>query len=240
MNKQAVAVIMARSGSKELKDKNIRTLGAVPLLGRAVAACLDAGGMVGRVIVSTDDDRYADVALKFGAEVSIRPAELATDTARIDEGAAWTLRSVYGDSPMPPVTLMVQANIPIWAPGTIASILKRMAIGDVTGVMTGHEVRERPEWMMKAIAPGSDIIELYGEECRYTNRQQLPEIYHIDGQVCAVHTAYLLGPFPRIVFGALGPRIAIWKHEMPYTLDVESESDLVVGEALLTWNKEKK
>jgi len=77
----AVAVIPARGGSKRIPRKNIRPFVGVPMLARTVAT-LKAANVFDRIIVSTDDEEIAGVAVRAGAEVPfLRPAELADDVA---------------------------------------------------------------------------------------------------------------------------------------------------------------
>lgn len=76
-----IAIIPARSGSKGLKDKNIRLLNGKPLMGYSIEAALDSG-IFDAVMVSTDSEKYAEIAEKYGAEVPfLRSEELASDTA---------------------------------------------------------------------------------------------------------------------------------------------------------------
>ena len=73
------ALIGARSGSKGVPDKNIYPLVGHPLLAWSVA-CARRCGLVDRVLLSTDSEEYAEVGLRYGAEVPfLRPAELAAD-----------------------------------------------------------------------------------------------------------------------------------------------------------------
>ena len=80
------AFVFCRGGSKGIPDKNIRPVAGKPLLRWAVEGAL-ASRYVARVVVSTDSPRIAEVALASGAEVLMRPDELATDTA--SELLAW-------------------------------------------------------------------------------------------------------------------------------------------------------
>jgi CMP-N,N'-diacetyllegionaminic acid synthase len=74
-----VALVPARSGSKRVPGKNVRVLGRHPLLAYAIAAAR-ASGVFTKVLVSTDDGRYADMARHYGAEVPfLRPATMAGD-----------------------------------------------------------------------------------------------------------------------------------------------------------------
>lgn len=76
-----VAVIPARGGSKRIPRKNIRPFRGVPLLGRTIAL-LRTAELFDRIVVSTDDEEIATVAVAAGAEVPfLRPAELADDHA---------------------------------------------------------------------------------------------------------------------------------------------------------------
>lgn len=75
-----IAIIPARSGSKGLKDKNIIELCGKPLMAYTIQAAIDSG-MFSRIIVSTDSEKYADIAKRYGAEVMMRSAELSSDSA---------------------------------------------------------------------------------------------------------------------------------------------------------------
>lgn len=78
--KDVVAIIPARAGSKGLKDKNVIDLCGKPLMAYSIEAALKTE-LFSRVIVSTDSERYADIARRYGAEVMMREQELASDTA---------------------------------------------------------------------------------------------------------------------------------------------------------------
>ncbi len=75
------AIIPARSGSKGVKNKNIRLLNGYPMIAYTIAAA-KLSENIDRVIVSTDSEQYAEIAQKYGAEVPfLRPAEISGDTS---------------------------------------------------------------------------------------------------------------------------------------------------------------
>ncbi|MER7570586.1 N-acylneuraminate cytidylyltransferase [Streptomyces sp. NPDC126514] len=78
--RRVLAVIPARGGSKGVPAKNLAPVGGVPLVTRAVRECLTAR-LVTDVVVSTDDQAIAAAAREAGAEVVLRPAAIAGDTA---------------------------------------------------------------------------------------------------------------------------------------------------------------
>ena len=74
-----IAVIPARGGSKRIANKNIRPFCGKPMIAWSIGAALTSG-LFDRVIVSTDSEEIAQIALSYGAEVPfIRPTELSTD-----------------------------------------------------------------------------------------------------------------------------------------------------------------
>lgn len=74
------AIIPARSGSKGIKDKNIRLLGGKPMMAYSIDFAKKLN--VDRIFCSTDSEEYAKLALEFGAEVPfLRSAEAASSTA---------------------------------------------------------------------------------------------------------------------------------------------------------------
>lgn len=76
-----IAIIPARSGSKGIKDKNIKELCGKPLIAYSIESALRSG-MFDTVMVSTDSKKYADIAGKFGAEVPfLRSEATSADTA---------------------------------------------------------------------------------------------------------------------------------------------------------------
>jgi N-acylneuraminate cytidylyltransferase len=76
-----IALIPARSGSKRLPGKNIKHLNGVPLIAYTIKSALNTN-LFTEVIVSTDSQEIADIALHWGASVpALRPPEYARDSS---------------------------------------------------------------------------------------------------------------------------------------------------------------
>ncbi|MCI8798379.1 MAG: acylneuraminate cytidylyltransferase family protein [Lachnospiraceae bacterium] len=76
-----IAIIPARSGSKGLKDKNIRDLCGMPLMAYTIRAAIKSE-CFDEIMVSTDSEKYAEIAREYGAKVPfLRSEATATDTA---------------------------------------------------------------------------------------------------------------------------------------------------------------
>ena len=72
------ALIPARSGSRGLKNKNIKLLFGKPLIWYTINPCLKSE-LIDKVVVSTDSEKYANICRELGAEVPfLRPKHLAS------------------------------------------------------------------------------------------------------------------------------------------------------------------
>ena len=85
MKKNAIAIIPARGGSKRIPKKNIKLFHGKPLIAYSIETALKSE-LFNKVIVSTDDEKIAQVAREYGAEVPfLRPKEFSDDfTGTVD------------------------------------------------------------------------------------------------------------------------------------------------------------
>ncbi|MEU2774133.1 acylneuraminate cytidylyltransferase [Streptomyces sp. NPDC007162] len=109
---RVLAVIPARGGSKGVPAKNLAPVGGIPLVARAVRECV-ASRLVTDVVVSTDDQAIAAAARSAGAEVVLRPAAIAGDTATSEAAVlhAMDAHEALHGAPVD-VVLLVQCTSP--------------------------------------------------------------------------------------------------------------------------------
>ena len=97
--KNILCVIAARGGSRGVPGKNVRDLFGKPMIGWAIEKAIEIDE-IKRVVISTDSQEIADIALKYGAEVPfLRPDNLAgSDTGKFQvwQHALKTCEEIYG------------------------------------------------------------------------------------------------------------------------------------------------
>ncbi len=81
---KSIAIIPARSGSKGLPDKNIKEMNGIPLMGYTIDAALKSG-CFDEVFISTDSEKYAEIASGLGADVPF----LRSDENANDKSSSW-------------------------------------------------------------------------------------------------------------------------------------------------------
>ena len=87
------AFVFARGGSKGLPRKNLLPICGLPLLGHSIKIAHDLSE-VDHIYVSTDCDEIAAIATLYGAELILRPSQLASDTASEWLAKSWCLSRV--------------------------------------------------------------------------------------------------------------------------------------------------
>ena len=78
MSENSIAIITARGGSKRIPHKNIKEFFKEPIINYPIRAALNSG-IFDEVMVSTDDERIAEIAEKAGAEVPFMRSEKTSD-----------------------------------------------------------------------------------------------------------------------------------------------------------------
>ena len=120
MTNSCLAVIPARGGSKGIPKKNIQCVGDKPLLCYAIDSILDSG-IDADIVVSTDSDEIAQVALGHGgAYVINRPKSIRGDGAKTEDAlldALDQMKSLHGKTYE--VVLTVQPTSPFRKPETV-------------------------------------------------------------------------------------------------------------------------
>jgi len=114
-NIKTIAIVGARSGSRSLEDKNIRSLLGKPLMAWVITAAKNAK-LIDRVLVSTDSQKYADIAKEYGAEAPfLRPKEMATDSSHDLEYLTHALNWLKdNEGYVPDIVFKVSANCPLF------------------------------------------------------------------------------------------------------------------------------
>ena len=177
-----LAVVPARGGSKGIPGKNLRRLGSLSLVARAVLFARRLP-WVDRVMLSTEDEEIAAEGRRHGAEVPVlRPPELAGDLARSVDAwrHAWLIaEEEWGTFP---ISLLLEPTSPLRVPEDAERTLHALVEGGHAAAATvsptpGHFT---PEKMLRVDPSG--VLQTYLPRDRsQTLRQLIPPYVHRNG-----------------------------------------------------------
>jgi pseudaminic acid cytidylyltransferase len=114
-----VAIIPARGGSKRIKQKNIKFFCGKEIIAWSIEAAIESC-CFDRIIVSTDDEKIARVAKKYGVDAPfIRPAELSDDFSTTSDVVAHSIEWLTANEIEPKLVCCIYATAPFIEPKDI-------------------------------------------------------------------------------------------------------------------------
>lgn len=186
-------IIPARSGSKGIKNKNIKLLCGHPLLAWSIAAA-QLTPSSSRVIVSTDSMQYADIASQYGADVPfLRPPKISQDNSLDISFILHALRWLSKhENSVPDYVMHLRPTQPCRDPGVLERAIQMM-IGDkkATSLCSMTNLDIFPEKILKKREDGY-FMPLCGEAKISFPRQKCTSIYKPNGYVDIIATQHLL------------------------------------------------
>ena len=233
-----LTVILARAGSKGLVGKNALTVAGRPMLAWTIEHALGSQ-LAGRVILSTDGEALVQVARSMGVEVVMRPAELADDHATIDSAARHAVETIETKTNTTfDSVVILYGNVPARPADLTDRALTKLMDTGCDSVQSVYPVEKmHPYWMKKLGGSDGDELLMY-ETNEVYRRQDLPPVYMLDGGIIVVTRASLFNPSDDGPHGFLGKNRRAVVNEPGAVIDIDSEVDLRVAEAVLRQRRE--
>lgn len=179
--KSVLAVIPARGGSKGIKDKNIIDLCGKPLIAYSVIAGRESA-YIDAVVVTTDSDKIAETALKYGAEVPFkRPDELASDTAKSLDVILHAVRWLEAHGRIYDIVVLLQPTQPLRTSKDIDGALEKYMSEGMQPLISVKEAEESPV-LMRTVNKNGRLEKVLDMDCSL-RRQDMRKYYIIDGSI---------------------------------------------------------
>lgn len=228
-----IAFIFARGGSKGLPGKNIRPFMGKPLIAWAIEHA-KAVERIRRVIVSTDSQDIAEVAMAYGAEVPfIRPARLATDD--VPEWLAWRHAMQYindTEGSLPDLMVSVPATSPLRKPEDIERCIDEYVRSSSDIVVTVAKAYRNPYYNMVVRNEDGSVSLVNPPASNLGTRQSAPVVYDMTTVAYVVRPQFI---FDRnYIFSGNVSAVEIPKER---SVDIDDEYDFTLAEFLFQKNK---
>lgn len=222
-----IAIIPARGGSKGIPKKNIRLLAGKPLIVYTIAEAVKSK-CFDRIIVSTDDPNIARISQENGADLLMRPKELAEDhtpTVDVILHAVATLEKE--EAYVPDYIVVLQPTSPLRSSFDIkAAIEHYLKKSNYESLVSVVESEHPFSWAMNI--ENGYLIPLFDEKSLKKQRQAHLSTYFPNGAIYVISRESLYKNQNFYSEKTLA-------HIMPVerSIDIDTEYDFMIAEFLL-------
>lgn len=233
MKKNIFGVITARGGSKSIPGKNIKPLLGKPLIWYTIEAARKAG-VFNRLIISTDDEKIAEIAKSYGCEAPfIRPKELAGDKTPhlpVIQHAVQFLKEK--ENYEPDYTMILQPTSPLRQPFHIKEAIDLISGEKADSLVSVSLVPKHfhPDWQFVKDASNRLKIFTGGEIKNITRRRQdLSDTYFKNGAIFLFKTELLFASTPSIY----GDDVLAYVMDEKYNINIDLPEEWGLAEKAL-------
>ena len=210
---KTIAIITARGGSKRIPRKNIKEFLGKPIIVYSIEAAL-ASGIFDEVMVSTDDEEIARIAMEAGASVPfMRSAQTANDYATTTEVLLEVLREYEANGKTFDYMACLYPTNPFITPEKLKKAMKLISENDYAEVLPVVQFSFPPQRCVVVNEEGKLLPKW--PECMKMRSQDLEPYYHDCGQFYCLNVEAFLEPK------------AIWmKDIVPFIQDESTVQDI--------------
>jgi CMP-N-acetylneuraminic acid synthetase len=228
--RKIVALIPARGGSKGIKNKNIIDLDGRPLISYSIRAGIDSE-YIDDVVVSTDSELIASVAVRYGAKVPfMRPAELASDNSKTIDAVLHAVRFWHDNNYDYDALVLLQPTQPLRTAKDIDLAIEKYYQYE-QDLVSVTPVENHP-LLIRSIDSDGKLVNLLNANstCR---RQDMPEYYCVNGCIyinkisrLSEETSFNDNKIPFIM-------------DPLHSVDIDDMTDLAMAELIIQMQKMK-
>lgn len=174
-----IAIITARGGSKRIPRKNIKEFCGKPILAYSIEAAVNSG-VFDTVMVSTDDDEIAEIAVRYGAEVPFRrSAKTSDDYATTNDVLLEVLDEYEKRGKIYDIMACIYPTAPFITAEKLRKGVEALEKSDADSLIPVVEFSYPPQRAMHSVG---EYIEPVNPEHLNSRSQDLEKHYHDVGQ----------------------------------------------------------
>ena len=225
-----ICIIPARSGSKRIKNKNIKHFGGKPIISYAIRLA-QSSGLFKRIVVTTDSHKISKIAKKYGAEVPfLRSKKLANDFTPLADVLVDCIKRISSQATkyhfclLPTTTLILKKDL--------INSFKKIKKIDFDHLSSVSEYDSSPYRALRFV--GKNRIEFNSKKFALTRSQDLPKLCRSSGTFYIYRTKSLL-KYNR----KLPKKTTYYFIDKYRSIDIDTESDFKFAEFVFKYIKNK-
>jgi N-acylneuraminate cytidylyltransferase len=223
VEKQIIAVIPARGGSKRVPRKNLLPLRGKPLIAHTIEHAKHSR-LVNRIIVSTDDNEISDVAIQYGAEVIKRPPELSGDTASSEVALVHVVDWLAEKEKYEPdILVFLQCTSPIRKESDIDNAITVLLENNADSLFSACRFNKYI-WQMR----NGEVSPINYDYRHRWREQDFPHQVQENGSIFVFKTSIL-----KELSNRLGGKIAVYEMDELRSIQIDSNEDIMLCNCIM-------
>ncbi len=233
-NNKILGLILARSGSKGIKQKNISKLCGKPLIAWTINSALKSKRLTD-VILSTDSATIAKIGKKFGADVPfIRPLKFSKDKSPSIDAIEHAIKWLRKKGKNYEFVVLLEPTSPLRDHNDIdLAINKVIKLKAQSLVSVSKAVALHPAYLYKKTKT-EKIKPFKTYKKKYIRRQDIEPVYFMEGTIYISKVSTLLKKKTFCHKNTLMYEVPKWK-----SFEIDDSLDLILVRAIIQ-NKQKK
>jgi N-acylneuraminate cytidylyltransferase len=223
-----IALIPARGGSKGIPNKNLQTVGGIPLLARTVRAA-QTSEKIQCTYVSSDSSELLELAQAEGAHPIRRPPNIADDTASSESALIHALNVLASQGIKPEVFVFLQCTSPFTRGCEIDLVVERLLESQAAMAFSASVWHG---FLWSADEDGWGVGVNHNADAPRPRRQDLPPCWLETGAIYAIRTAPFIEAGHRFVPPLIPVPIDGWCPEVdtPHDLAICNQAAVLFDE----------
>lgn len=228
-----IAIIPARSGSKGLKDKNIKNLAGKPLIAYTIEEA-QKSKLFDTIHVSTDSEKYGEIAQQYGADVPfLRNSDTALDTSSTWDVVKYVLNQYKLLGKDYDVITLLQPTSPLRTADDIIGAYHFFEYKHANMISSVCEVEHSPLWC-NTLPEDMSMENFEDEKLVFLPRQSLPVYYRENGAIYILKTSHLFS-----TLNIYNKNCYAYIMNNEHSVDIDSMLDFILAETLISLKRDR-
>jgi len=237
-NKKILAIIPARSGSKRIKNKNLKKINNKPLIHYTLEYALNNGKYIDKFFLSTDSKKISKYGNKVYANISpiLRPKIISKDKSG-DIGFINHALNYYQkvENITFDIVVIFRPTTPIREKNLFLNCLKSLEKNNASSVRSAKNVKHvHPYWMYKI--KNNKLTEVIRNKnfFKYYQSQKLPSFFMHDGHCDVFLTKNLLDKKNITDMEKIyGKKMTYFKNKQEISINIDEPFDFFAARTFL-------
>ena len=226
--KKILSIILARGGSKGIKDKNIKKLGKLPLIAWTIKEALKSKKNL-TVYLSTDSKKIANIGKRYGAKIPfIRPKKFAKDTSSSVDAIEHAVNFLKKKQLNFDYVLLLEPTSPLRTYQDIDRAINKITSKNYDSLVSVSKLEAfHPSFLYKQNSKGY-LSPFRKSGKKYIRRQDLETMYFLEGSIYISKVTTLMKKRTFCHDKTIPFIMPKWK-----SIEIDDKLDLVMAEAII-------